>query len=107
MWFGAPNPDHEFIIGEGVESLLSALRLLSATAGVAALSEGGVRRLALPPGAKKIRIFADHDAKGQGLAAAQAAKRRWTSEGREVAISISPIPGQDANDILLERLGRP
>ena len=55
---------------------------------------------------KKVRIFADHDVKGQGLAAAQAAKRRWTAEGREVAISISPIAGEDANDILLKRLGR-
>ena len=58
------------------------------------------------PAAKKIRIFADHDIKGQGLAAAQAAKRRWTAEGREVAISISPVIGWDANDILLQQLGR-
>ena len=75
--------------------------------GCAALSEGGIRRLILPPAAKKIRIFADHDIKGQGLAAAQAAKRRWTAEGREVAISISPVIGWDANDTLLHRLGRP
>ena len=106
IWFGAA-PDRELVIAEGLESLISALRILGAAAGVAALSEGGIRRLALPPGVKKIRIFADHDAKGQGLAAAQAAKRRWTSEGREVAISISPVIGWDANDILLKRLGRP
>ena len=107
IWFGDVAPEREFIVAEGIESLLSALRLLGAAAGCAALSEGGIRRLVLPPGVKKIRIFADHDIKGQGLAAAQAAKRRWTAEGRTVAISISPVIGWDANDTLLHRLGRP
>jgi putative DNA primase/helicase len=107
IWFGVADPDREYVIAEGIESLLAALRLLGAASGCAALSEGGIRRLVLPPGVKKIRIFADHDSRGQGLAAAQAAKRRWTAEGREVAISISPVIGWDANDILLQRLGRP
>ena len=107
IWFGDAAPEREFIVAEGIESLLSALRLLGAVAGCAALSEGGIRRLVLPPAVKMIRIFADHDAKGQGLAAAQAAKRRWTAEGRTVAISISPVIGWDANDTLLHRLGRP
>jgi putative DNA primase/helicase len=107
IWFGAADPTHEFVVAEGIESLLSALRLLGAATGCAALSEGGIRRLVLPSGVKKIRIFADHDLRGQGLAAAQAAKRRWISEGRTVAISISPVIGWDANDTLLKRLGRP
>ncbi len=107
IWFGEADPEREFLIAEGIESCLSALRLFGATSGCAALSEGGIRRLVLPPGAKKIRIFADHDTKGQGLAAAQAAKRRWTAEGRTVAISISPVIGWDANDVLLQRLGGP
>ncbi|HZZ21491.1 MAG TPA: toprim domain-containing protein [Roseiarcus sp.] len=107
IWFGAADPTHEFVVAEGIESLLSALRLLGAAAGCAALSEGGIRRLILPPAAKMVRVFADHDIKGQGLAAAQAAKRRWTAEGRTVAISISPVIGWDANDTLLHRLGRP
>ena len=107
IWFGDAGAEREFIVAEGVESCLSALRLFGVTAGCAALSEGGIRRLVLPPASKKIRIFADHDTKGQGLAAAQAAKRRWTAEGREVAISISPVIGWDANDTLLQRLGRP
>ena len=107
IWFGKPDPEREFAAAEGIESLLSTLRLYGLTAGCAALSAGGIRRLILPPAAKTVRIFADHDIKGQGLAAAQAAKRRWTAEGREVAISISPVIGWDANDTLLHRLGRP
>ena len=107
MWFGIIDPDHEALVTEGLENLLSGFRIFGVTAGVAALSEGGVRRLILPPAAKMVRIFADHDIKGQGLAAAQAAKRRWTAEGRTVAISISPVIGWDANDTLLHRLGRP
>lgn len=106
IWFGDAVPEREFIVAEGVESLLSALRLLGAASGCAALSEGGIRRLILPPAAKTVRIFADHDIKGQGLAAAQAAKRRWTAEGRTVAISISPVISWDANDTLLHKLGR-
>ena len=96
IWFGDAAPEREFIVAEGIESLLSALRLLGAVAGCAALSEGGIRRLVLPPAVKKIRIFADHDIKGQGLAAAQAAKRRWTAEGRD---------GRDL-DLAGHRLGR-
>ena len=53
IWFGAADPAHEFVVAEGIESLLSALRLLGAAAGCAALSEGGIRRLILPPAAKR------------------------------------------------------
>ena len=47
VWFGEPDPLHEFIVGEGIESTLSALRIFNASAGCAALSELGVRRLIL------------------------------------------------------------
>ena len=43
VWFGKADPEREFIVAEGVESLLSALRLEGVTAGCAALSEGGIR----------------------------------------------------------------
>ena len=75
------------------------MRLSRVEAGVAALSELGVRRLALPEQVRRVRVWADHDAAGQGLSAAREAARRWKTEGREVAVSISPIPGHDANDI--------
>ena len=106
VWFGEPDPLHEFIVGEGIESTLSALRIFNASAGCAALSELGVRRLILPPAVRRVRIFADNDELGQGLTAAREAWRRWRAEGREVAVSIADQVGQDANDVWMRRMGR-
>ena len=79
------------------------MRLSTLKPAVAALCELGIRRLLLPDEARRVRIYADHDAAGQGLSAAREAARRWKAEGREVAVSISPIPGHDANDIWIGR----
>ena len=99
IWFGKADAHSEFIIGEGVESTLSGMRLSDVQAGCAALSELGVRMLVLPPEARRVRVYADHDLAGQGVSAAREAARRWKAEGREATVSISPIPGHDANDI--------
>jgi putative DNA primase/helicase len=104
VWFGVASPEHELIVGEGIESTLSAMRLYRVKAGVAALSEGGIRRLVLPEAARWVRIFADHDELGQGLAAACEARRRWKGEGRIVAISQANLIGEDANDVWLRRV---
>ena len=61
VWFSVANPAREFIVAEGIESTLSAMRIHNATSGCAALSEGGIRALILPPEARLVRIFADHD----------------------------------------------
>ena len=53
-----------------------------------------------------MRIFADNDELGQGLAAAREAWRRWRAEGREVAVSIAAAAGEDANDVWLTRTSR-
>ena len=45
VWFGDADPDREFIVGEGIESTLSAMRIFGVTAGCAALSAFGIRRL--------------------------------------------------------------
>jgi putative DNA primase/helicase len=104
IWFGEADTAREFIVAEGLESLLSALRIFGVSAGCAALSAGGIRRLILPPQARRVRIFADHDQEGQGLAAAREAWRRWRGEGREVSVSIAEQVGWDANDVLMNRL---
>jgi putative DNA primase/helicase len=103
VWFGTIDSHREFIICEGLESVLSAMRIFGVTGGCAALSANGIRNLILPPEAKLIRIFADHDGLGQGLSAAREAGRRWTAEGRAVAISMALQVGQDANDIWMKR----
>ena len=68
VWFGKADAHSEFVVAEGVESTLSGMRLSHVEAGVAALSELGVRRLVLPDEARKVRVWADHDVAGQGLA---------------------------------------
>ena len=90
VWFGAPRPDQEFLVGEGIESTLEqhaprpALR-----PGCAALSTLGIRRLILPAAAKRVRIFADRDNESQGFNAARVAWQRWRAEGREVRITLA------------------
>ena len=103
VWFGAAETAQELIVGEGIESTLSAMRIFGSAAGCAALSANGIRTLILPADARRVRIFADNDALGQGLALARAAARRWLAEGRTVAVSISPKVGEDANDVWLRR----
>jgi hypothetical protein len=106
VWFGQVDPEREFIVAEGIETTLSAMRLCRVEAGVAALSEGGIRRLVLPEVARRVRIFADHDELGQGLAAAYEARRRWQGEGRTVAIIHAREVGVDANDMWQRRARR-
>jgi putative DNA primase/helicase len=105
VWFGAPKPEQEFIVGEGIESTLSAMRIFDSAAGCAALSANGIRTLLLPADARRVRVFADNDLLGQGVAAARDAARRWISESRKVTVSMAPTPGEDANDVW-KRLGR-
>ena len=107
VWIGVVRDSaREFLVGEGIESVLSAMRIFSVTAGCAALSEFGMRRLILPQEVRRVRVFADNDELGQGLAAAREAWRRWRDEGREVVVSIADRVGEDANDILIRRTGR-
>ena len=102
VWFGVPSPESEFLIGEGIESTLSGMRIFDCQAGCAALSANGIRALILPTAARRARIFADNDVLGQGVVAARDAARRWIIEGRAVVVSISEALG-DANDVLLKR----
>ena len=104
VWFGQADPADEFIVAEGIESTLSAMRIFGVTAGCAALSAGGIRNLILPPVAPLVRIFADHDELGQSLSAARDATRRWRGEGRTVGATMSETVGEDANDVPLARV---
>jgi putative DNA primase/helicase len=111
VWFGEPDIEvadieHEFAVAEGIESALSAMRIFGATCGCAALSDNGIRSLVLPPLplARRVHIFADNDELGQSLSASKDAARRWTAEGRAVAISMSPEVGLDANDVWMRRV---
>ena len=98
--FGWPKPGKWLTVAEGVESTLSAMQL-TGLPGWAALSDGGIERLLLPPEARQVLICADNDANGRGEAAARNAAERWLSEGREVRLALPPETGSDFNDVLL------
>ena len=95
------------IVGEGIESTLSAMQA-SGLPGWSALSTGGMRCLILPETVREVIIAADHDpidsrtGKQPGTDAAHAAAERWHDEGRVVRIALPPIAGTDFNDLICE-----
>ena len=95
------------IVGEGIESTLSAMQA-SGLPGWSALSTGGMRCLILPDEVREVIIAADHDladprtGKQPGTDAAHAAAERWHDEGRVVRIALPPIAGTDFNDLICE-----
>jgi putative DNA primase/helicase len=95
----------ELVIGEGVESVLSAMKLWGSRSGVAALCASGIETLVLPPSVRLVRIAADNDANEAGQDAAAMAWARWRREGREVRVTLPTRPDGaesfDFNDILL------
>lgn len=86
------------LIGEGIETCLSAMQATGHRTW-AALSSSGLRRLALSDDERDIVILADADAAGE--AAAMVAARRWAQEGRRVRVARPPA-GMDFNDLLLD-----
>jgi putative DNA primase/helicase len=97
----APHrPGVELLIGEGIESTLSAMQLFGLP-GWAALCANGVEAIELPPDARSVIVAADHDMNGVGQRAALSARERWTAERRSVRILLPPNPGEDFNDALL------
>jgi putative DNA primase/helicase len=93
------QPGALLIIGEGIETCLSAMQATGHRAW-AALSTSGLRNLNLPNGERDIIILADADEAGE--AAAKEAARRWVREGRRVRIARPP-QGMDFNDLLMDR----
>jgi putative DNA primase/helicase len=92
----APAGPH-LIVGEGIESTLSAMAGCGLP-GWAGLSAGGIRRMVLPASVGTITIAADRDP--VGIQAAEDAARRWHAEGRTVRIALPPDPHVDWNNAL-------
>jgi putative DNA primase/helicase len=89
------------LIAEGIESALAAMELTGWPAW-AALSAGGIERLALPPIVRNVAIAVDRDANGAGERAARTAAQRWLAEGQRVRLLLPDEAGADANDLLRE-----
>lgn len=85
------------LIGEGIETCLSAMKVVGGAAW-AALSTSGLCTLELPDVVEDIVVLADGDVAGEH--AAREAAKRWTNQGRRVRIARPPW-GFDFNDVLL------
>jgi hypothetical protein len=96
----APHRAHvELLIGEGIESTLSAMQMFGLP-GWAALSSSGVEALDLPVNVRQVVIAADNDMNCVGQRTALSARKRWEGEGRSVRILLPPNAGEDFNDVL-------
>jgi hypothetical protein len=85
------------MIGEGIETCLSAMKA-SGRPAWAALSTSGLRTLDLPEHVRAVIVLADGDEPGE--VAARHCAFRWKREGRRVRIARPPA-GTDFNDLLI------
>ena len=88
------------VIGEGIETSLSAGLLMGAPAW-AALSAGNMKAVPLPDGVREVLIAADNDPPGQH--GAWAAADAFMAQGRAVWVRTPDVAGQDFNDVLQAR----
>ena len=103
---GSPSREEAYVVGEGIESTLSAMRLWGLSRGCAALSAPGLENLLLPADVSPVVIAADNDVNLRGQRAACRARSRWEAEGRQVRVRLPSAKGHDYNDLLLEKIGR-
>jgi hypothetical protein len=108
VWFGIVTPDQELVVGEGIETTLSAMILLKAKCGAATLGTEGLKALVLPQAARNVVIAADNDPVppgkkiGHGVGAAKAAKRLWLSRDPRINVRLAIPHLKDYNDELME-----
>ena len=97
------TPGDVLMVGEGIETCLSAM-VATGHVAWAALSASGLRVLDLPPYARDVIVLADGNDVGDS--AARACALRWSAEGRKVRLAHAPR-GTDFNDLLLGTPRRP
>ncbi|MBI3919006.1 MAG: toprim domain-containing protein [Betaproteobacteria bacterium] len=83
-------------IAEGIESALSLATVRTPVWSL--IDAGNLGAFQVLDGVEDLSIFADHDA--AGLRAADECAERWRGAGRHVGIAKSPVPSEDANDVL-------
>jgi putative DNA primase/helicase len=91
------EPSDLLMVGEGIETCLSAMQATGNPAW-AALSTSGLRSLELPKDVRDVIVLADGDDPGE--AAARDCAVRWKNERRRVRIARPP-KGMDFNDMLV------
>ena len=90
------------MIGEGIETCLSAMQVTGKPAW-AALSTSGMKSLILPETVQEVIVLVDSDEAGEAAAIACASK--WKREGRRVRLARPP-KGSDFNDMLIDSIKR-
>lgn len=90
------HPEQPYILGEGIETVLSAMQITGAPGG-AALSATNLPK-ADPPKCSEVIIAADADK--AGVEAAEKLAGRLVSAGHKVRIATPATPGSDWNDEL-------
>jgi putative DNA primase/helicase len=105
IWGGAIRfgTGAEIVVAEGPETAIAAGVLLDLPAWSAVSAGNLAKGLVLPPDVRSVVIAADHDK--PGIESAEAALRRWKSEGRNVRIVKPNLRGDDFNDVLMRRAG--
>lgn len=94
----APAADG-MLIGEGIEDVLTVMAA-TGRPGWAALGNGNMSKMVLPPDVRSVIILADNDP--PGLKSAYEAAERWDREGRQVRISRPPVGVKDFNALMME-----
>jgi phage/plasmid primase-like uncharacterized protein len=98
-----PEAGRPLVIGEGIETSLSAGSLMGAPAW-AAVAAGNMQRITPPAEPSEIIIAADPDPVGQREA--WAAADAWQAAGRRVRVATPDAPGEDFNDLWRARTAR-
>jgi hypothetical protein len=98
----AHDPGVDLIVGEGIESSLSASTIFDLPCWAAG-SAGGLKAVELPSEVRRVLVAADRDASGAGQRNAVIAYDRFRAEGRQVDIVAPPDTG-DFNDVLMRRV---
>jgi hypothetical protein len=97
VWIGAPSPDDWVVVGEGLETVLSAMLLMEQKCGVAVLGSH-FKDLVLPSTVRKILMAVDNDETGRETSAY--AVKQWRQRGLFVRVAMPNREGEDFNDVL-------
>jgi Toprim domain-containing protein len=88
------------LIGEGIETVLSASLMLKFRPAWSVLSRSGIARFPVLSGVECVTIAVDNDESGDGQRDAATLVERLTAAGVEV-ITVQPNLAEDFNDVLV------
>lgn len=106
---GSPQPDEAgqvwLGVAEGIETALAASRMSGATVW-ACLNTSLLKNFTPPSGVEGVAIYGDNDHSFAGHAAGYRLAERLCARGLKVNTFFPKAPGQDWNDVLMDKLNR-